>query len=213
MLILASKSPRRKELIAHLGIPFRICPGNSSEELNGSPSAEEAVKILSKRKAEDVFVLYPEDLILGVDTVVYCAGKILGKPKDPAEARAMLTLLSGKTHTVYSGFTLLSKDKSYSEAVATKVTFAPVSEEEMDRYIDSGEPFDKAGGYGIQGQAALFICGIEGDYPSVVGLPLHRIYRALRDEFGVDFKTIPHNSDGVVAPPDLSSDNTKSCRQ
>ena len=99
----------------------------------------------------------------------------------------MLRLLSGCTYTVFSGFTILGKGKAYSESVSTKVQFAPLSEEEIDRYIASGEPMDKAGAYGIQGKASLFVSGIEGDYHSVVGLPLHAIYRALKEEFHFDF--------------------------
>ncbi len=99
----------------------------------------------------------------------------------------MLRLLSGKIHTVFSGFTILGMDKAYSETVSTKVQFAPLSEKEIDLYIASGEPMDKAGAYGIQGKASRFISGIEGDYYSVVGLPLYAIYRALKENFHFDF--------------------------
>ena len=123
-----------------------------------------------------------------VDTVVSIDGRILGKPKDKADARQMLRLLSGRTHTVYSGFTLIGQGQTSTESVATNVAFASMSEREIENYIASGEPTDKAGAYGIQGQGGLFVTGIEGDYYTVVGLPLQRIYIALRDVFGVDFQ-------------------------
>ena len=187
MLILASKSPRREELIARLGIKYAICPGNADETLTSVLPPDETVKVLSRRKAEAVFATHPDDLVLGVDTVVYCDGTILGKPATQAVAKEMLRSLSGKTHTVYSGFTLLSKEKCYSEAVATEVTFAPLSDAEIARYVASGDSMDKAGAYGIQGQAGLFVEKIHGDYNSVVGLPLAAVYAALKREFEVDF--------------------------
>ena len=188
MLILASASPRRRELIARLGIPFEICVSDADESLTAPLPPDETVKELSKRKAAAVAKMRPDDLVLGVDTVVSIDGRILGKPKDKADARQMLRLLSGRTHTVYSGFTLIGQGKTYTESVATNVAFASMSEREIENYIASGEPTDKAGAYGIQGQGGLFVTGIEGDYYTVVGLPLQRIYIALRDVFGVDFQ-------------------------
>lgn len=187
MLILASKSPRREELIARLGVRYAICPGNADETLDTPLPPDDTVKVLSKRKAEAVLIDHPDDLILGADTIVYCDGQILGKPATPEIAEQMLHLLSGKTHIVYSGFTLLTKNKCYSEAVPTKVTFAPLSKAEITRYIESADPFDKAGAYGIQGQAGLFVEKINGDYNAVVGLPLSAVYAALKREFEVDF--------------------------
>ena len=179
---------RRKELIAHLGIPFEICVSDADERLDGPLSPAETVKELSKRKAKAVAATHPDDIILGVDTVVSIDGRILGKPKDTEDARAMLRLLSGRTHTVYSGFTLTGKAGTYSESVATRVTFAQMSDLEIESYIASREPMDKAGAYGIQGLGGRYVIGMEGDYHSVVGLPLQRIYIALRDRYGVEFK-------------------------
>lgn len=188
MLILASASPRRKELIAHLGIPFEICVSDADERLENPLSPDETVKELSKRKAEAVAAARPDDIVLGVDTVVSIDGQILGKPKDEEDARYMLRLLSGRTHTVYSGFTLIGQGKTYTESVATNVTFASLSEDEIEGYIASGEPMDKAGAYGVQGLGGRYVIGVEGDYHSVVGLPLQRIYIALRDIYGVEFQ-------------------------
>ena len=144
MLILASKSPRRKELMELLGVPFEIHQKDIDETPVHPLSPEETVRFLSAKKAEAVAVEHPFDLVLGVDTLVFAQGQILGKPKDPRDAKRMLRLLSGCTHTVFSGFTILGKGKAYSESVSTKVQFAPLSEEEIDRYIASGEPMDKA---------------------------------------------------------------------
>lgn len=187
MLILASGSPRRKELIELLGIPFCVEVSQADENLKEPLPPDETVKELSFRKAEAVAKNHKNEIVLGVDTVVFCGGQILGKPKNEEDAKRMLRLLSGRTHEVYSGFTLIKDGKRYSESVCTSVHFSVLSENEIDAYIASGEPMDKAGAYGIQGKAAKFVVGIEGDYHSVVGLPVQRIYKALCDEYGVTF--------------------------
>lgn len=188
MLILASKSPRRKELIARLGIPFEICPAEVDESVICNRSPKETVLALSALKAEALLKDHPQDLILGSDTVVAIDEKILGKPRSREDAKEMLSLLSGRSHQVFSGFTILLGSKKISRAVMTTVHFAPLSQSEIEKYLDSGEPFDKAGSYGIQGLGGLFVTHIEGDYNAVVGLPLQAVYTALKEEFGVDFK-------------------------
>ena len=185
MLVLASASPRRRELIARLGVDYTFAVSGADERLCPTLRPEEYVIELSRRKAESVAARYPDDLILGVDTVVVLDGAILGKPRDKEDARRMLRALSGRSHEVCSGYTLRSHDKSVSRSVSTTVRFAPLSDREIDRYILSGEPMDKAGAYGIQGLGGLFVTGISGDYYNVVGLPLNDIYGALKTEFGV----------------------------
>ena len=185
MLILASKSPRRKELIGRLGIPFEICPADVDESVVTETDPEKTVLALAELKAQAVFKEHPNDLVLGCDTVVAIDGKILGKPRSVDEAKEMLSLLSGKSHVVFSGVALMNGEKTVCRAVATKVHFAPLTEEETLWYLDSGEPFDKAGAYGIQGLGGLFVTHIEGDYKAVVGLPLQALYQMLKEEFGV----------------------------
>ena len=185
MLVLASQSPRRRELIARLGLPYEVQTSNADESVCGLLRPLELVIELSRRKAEAVAKERPEDLVLGVDTVVVLDGRILGKPKDADDARSMLHLLSGRSHEVCSGFTLISRDKTYSECVSTTVRFAVLTQREIEEYVASGEPLDKAGAYGIQGLGGLFVTGIVGDYYNVVGFPLNAIYDALKNRYGV----------------------------
>ena len=188
MLILASLSPRRKELIGRLGIPFEVCPADIDEGALAETDPKKTVLALSALKAAAIFKEHPMDLVLGADTVVAADGKILGKPTSRKEAAGMLRRLSGKHHQVFSGFTLMSKERTVSRAVVTTVHFAPLTDLEIERYLDSGEPFDKAGAYGIQGLGGLFVTHIEGDYNAVVGLPLQAVYTVLKEEFGVILK-------------------------
>lgn len=201
-IILASQSPRRKELLEQIGLEFEICPAKG-EEIITKTIPEEVVMELSKQKAEEVAAMVssygeshkeittPSDiLVIGADTVVAYDGKILGKPKDEADAKAMLTMLSGNTHSVFTGVTLVLIDKSgrAGELVfyeKTDVKMHKMSEKEIDRYIATGEPMDKAGSYGIQGKCAIYIEKIDGDYNNVVGLPITRIYQELK-KIGID---------------------------
>ena len=185
MLLLASLSPRRKELISRLGIPFGVLPADVNEEGVTGLSPEETVRVLSQMKAQAIAKDHPEDIVLGADTVVAIDGQILGKPHSEAHAREMLRMLGGKSHQVFSGFTICHKDRCISRVAVCDVTFAPLGEEEIEWYLSSGEPFDKAGAYGIQGLGGLFVTGITGDYNAVVGLPLQQVYRTLKEEFGV----------------------------
>ena len=177
--ILASASPRRKELLEQIGVKFDILPA-TGEEVITKELPGEVVMELAKQKAEEVAKTAGADaLVLGADTVVAYEGKILGKPKDEADALRMLTMLSGKEHEVYTGVALIdNRDQSMENFFErTKVTMYPVSEEEIRDYIAGGEPMDKAGAYAIQGLFAEFIVKIDGDYNNVVGLPIGRIMR------------------------------------
>ena len=180
-LILASSSPRRQELLEKTGIPFTIDPADIDETIDLSHPIEEEIQRLAFRKAEAVFARHPEAIILGSDTVVYCQGKVLGKPKDAEDARRMLGMLSGHRHEVITGLCLLSDRRRYNTVSTAYVTFDVMSEEEIENYIASGEPFGKAGSYAIQGKASCFITGIEGDYYSIVGLPVHLVYEELKN--------------------------------
>ena len=201
-IILASQSPRRKELLEQIGLEFEICPAKG-EEIITKTVPEEVVMEISKQKAEEVAAMVstyaqehkdittPSDiLVIGADTVVAYSGKILGKPVDEADAKRMLTMLSGNTHSVFTGVTLVLIDKSgrAGELVfyeKTDVKMHEMTELEIDRYIATGEPMDKAGSYGIQGKCAIYIEKIEGDYNNVVGLPIARIYQELK-KIGID---------------------------
>ncbi len=201
-IILASASPRRKELLEQIGLSFEICPARG-EEIITKILPEEVVQELSQQKAREVAamlrqyaadhtdIMTPQDiLVIGADTVVAAEGKILGKPKDEEDAYHMLSMLSGKTHAVYTGVTFIFLDKNgrageHTFFEKTDVTMYPMSEAEIRRYIATGEPMDKAGSYGIQGKCAIYIEKINGDYNNVVGLPIARIYQELQ-KLGID---------------------------
>lgn len=186
-IILASQSPRRRELLCQMGlIQFVICPAKGEEHTDPRLSPAQLVEALSLQKAEEVSGRSkPEDLIIAADTVVSIDGQILGKPRDPDHARTMLQLLSGRENTVYTGVTVLQNGKKLTQHEATRVRFRPLSQAEIDGYVRSGEPMDKAGAYGIQGLGALLVEGIDGDYCNVVGLPVCRLGQMLT-QFGVD---------------------------
>jgi len=179
LLILASQSPRRKELLKKLQIPFQVVASNIDERLFADLPPTDLVVTLAEQKAKAVSRFYPDSFVIGADTIVTLDNEILGKPSDRQEAKQMLKRLSGRTHTVYTGVAVAHKQIVESFIDKTEVTFWEVSEEEIDSYLDSGEPFDKAGAYGIQGLGALFVQAISGDYYSVVGLPIARLSRLL----------------------------------
>lgn len=181
MFYLASASPRRQELLQRVLPDFEICPADADESLPDGIAPDEAVKLLSARKACVVSHLHPADWVLGADTIVSLDGMILGKPHDEEEALAMLSALSGKTHQVYTGVTLQQGQRVHSFSVCSDVTFYPLSAEEIRSYIQTGEPMDKAGAYGIQGLGALLVERISGDYFNIVGLPIARLLRELRN--------------------------------
>lgn len=182
-MILASGSPRRKELLQMLEVPFEVLVSDTEEIITKNEPAE-VTKELSYQKAMAVAEQVEEGIIIGADTVVSIDGKILGKPADTEEAREMIYKLQGKSHMVYTGVTVIAKSgdmvSASSFAEGTKVNVAPMTENEIEAYISTDEPYDKAGAYGIQGLFGKFIEGIEGDYFNVVGLPVHRLYEELK---------------------------------
>ncbi|WP_026693773.1 Maf family protein [Peribacillus kribbensis] len=179
-LILASSSPRRKELLQLLQMPFTIISSDADETLPSQISPEEAVKKLSLLKAKAVFGLEPEACVIGADTIVVLGDKILGKPKDRQDARQTLEMLSGKKHEVLTGVSIVAKEKTVTFYEKTEVVFWDLTKEEIENYLDTGDPFDKAGSYGIQGFGSVLVKEIKGDYFSVVGLPVARLSRELR---------------------------------
>lgn len=177
MIILASKSPRRRELLKYITDDFEIQSADVDETLPNGIEPCEAVKYLSKIKAEPF--RNSNDIVIGADTVVSINNEILGKPTDEEDAKKMLKLLSGKTHTVYTGVTIIKGDRQESFAQATEVTFHDLDDEIINKYIATGSPMDKAGAYGIQDFGALLVKKIDGDYFNVVGLPISTLYRFL----------------------------------
>ena len=183
-LILASASPRRQELLRGLGFSFEVRTADIDETMDASRGAEAEVARISRAKAEAVRAQVQHDaLIIAADTIVCVDDRILGKPHTEAEAAEMLRLLSGRAHQVRTGVTVLRGDAAATEVETTQVHFRTVTEAEIAAYIATGEPMDKAGAYGIQGCAAVFAEGIEGDYFNVMGLPLCRLDRMLK-QFG-----------------------------
>ncbi|AIK35971.1 MULTISPECIES: Maf family protein [Bacillus] len=179
-LILASGSPRRKELLELAGVPFEIVVSEIEETIGAYSSPADIVMSLALQKASAVVENHEDSVVLGADTIVTYESRILGKPKDEAEAKEILQLLSGKTHEVYTGVALISKEKTVTFYERTEVTFWELTEEEVDAYIATKEPLDKAGSYGIQGKGSIFVQHIQGDYYSVVGLPIARLVRELK---------------------------------
>ena len=180
MLILASQSPRRRELLTMLGLHFTVITADIDETMDETLPVEQAVAEVCKRKAEAVAKIQPEDLVLAADTIVVVDGKVLGKPHSPEEAKAMLRLLSGRDHQVFTAFCLWQKGTANTHVEMTRLRFRPLSEEEISAYVATGSPMDKAGAYGIQDQAAIFVEAMDGDYYNVMGLPLCSLAKALR---------------------------------
>ena len=207
-LVLASASPRRRELLSQIGLEFTVMPSKKEENAKAT-EAGALVQELSRQKAVDIWEQLsggqgqnpdadqeqiseetqepnlngkrqPELLVIGADTVVCCEGKILGKPHSREAAAEMLTALQGRSHDVYTGVTLYSQSETVTFFECTQVEFYPMTEVEISEYIDSKEPMDKAGAYGIQGLGARFVKGIRGDYNNVVGLPVGRLYQELK---------------------------------
>ena len=178
-LILASASPRRQELLALFGVPFLIDPAGGPERPPAGASPAETVMALSAAKAREVAARSPGALVIGADTVVELDGRLLGKPRDEADAFSMLRALSGNEHRVYTGVTLVRDAQCVSDAEMTRVFFREMTDAEISAYIATGEPMDKAGAYGYQGVAGLFVERIDGDFFNVVGLPLCRLGRML----------------------------------
>ncbi|AKX93289.1 septum formation protein Maf [Moorella thermoacetica] len=186
-LVLASASPRRRELLARLGLPFTIQPSRIDESVYRHLPPAARVEALALAKARAMAAGLTDALVLGADTLVVCEGRVLGKPDSPAAAARMLAFLSGRTHTVYTGVAVVQAPRG-PEGVTharTAVTFRHLTPDQIEAYVATGEPLDKAGAYGIQGRGALLVAGIEGDYFNVVGLPLVQVEELLAI-FGVD---------------------------
>ena len=179
MIILASQSPRRKELLSLITEDFIICPAEGEEKKDLSISPSDLVMNLSQQKALEVGQKYKNDVIIGADTIVVCEGEVLGKPVDEEDSRRMLSLLSGRTHGVYTGTSIYKNGKISSFYQKTDVTFFDLTDEEIEWYISTGEPSDKAGAYGIQGYGALLIKEINGDFYTVMGLSVGKLKREL----------------------------------
>ena len=178
-LILASQSPRRKELLGLFGIPFTVRVASVDEAMDASANPIDEVARVSRLKALAV-PRTAEDVVVAADTIVVCNNKVLGKPKDEADACAMLRLLSGRDHQVMTGLTVLAGEECYTCTEVTDIHFRPLSDREIRAYVATGEPMDKAGSYAIQGGAALFAEKMHGDYYNVMGLPVCRLGQILR---------------------------------
>ena len=182
-LVLASASPRRREILPLLGLPFETAPAGSEPAIDPRLPLDQAVCAVARGKAAEVASRFPGRTVLGADTVVSVDGLVLGKPRDPEDARRMLRLLQGRSHTVYTGVWLFGpgfppKGKGFADSA--RVAFFPLTPREIDEYVATGEPMDKAGAYGIQGAGLRNIRGIEGDFYTVMGLPGGRLWRFLQ---------------------------------
>ena len=177
MFILASASPRRRELFGLISDDFRIVPSNAEETAPDGIAAENLPEYLARLKAGDIAAKYPFDTVIGADTVVILDGKVLGKPENPENAVRMLTALSGKRHKVITGCAVYKNGACRSFSSVTEVEFYPLDDKEISDYVATGEPLDKAGAYGIQGRGALFVKSVNGDYFNVVGLPVAALRR------------------------------------
>lgn len=187
--ILASASPRRIELLRLLGLDFAVMPSGADESFRPGESPPAHTLRLSADKADLIATENPGSWVLGADTIVVIDGAVLGKPADPAEARRMLKKLSARSHTVFTGFTLARQTAriAVSEVVESTVIFREISEDEMAWYVNSPEPYDKAGGYAVQGRGAFFIKEIRGSYTNVMGLPLCEVVDALKKVGAIKF--------------------------
>lgn len=178
-IILASASPRRRELLSVITEDFTVIPSSAEEIIPEGTPIEKTAESLAVIKAQAVAKDYPQSIVLGADTCVISENQILGKPKTKEEAFRMLKMLSGKIHSVFTGCAIVKNGETKSFSTETRVEFYPLSDKEIEDYVNTSEPYDKAGGYGIQGKASLFVRGIEGDYFNVVGLPIAELSRYL----------------------------------
>jgi septum formation protein len=184
IIILASKSPRRRYLLQQAGLSFRVIPSSIDETSVTISSPETYVRLLSEAKANDIAVKYPDKWVIGADTIVLQEGTVLGKPGSQTEARTMIKRLSGQTHQVLTGYTICckAKSRSFSETIKTDVLFKNLTDEEIEWYIQTEESFDKAGAYAIQGLGTFLVKSINGSYTNVVGLPVCEVIEFLLKE-------------------------------
>ena len=196
LLILASSSPRRKYLLEQAGLSFSVVPSSIDEKSVPISSPETYVRVLSEAKADNVSEKYPGKWVIGADTIVLKDETILGKPGSRAEARTMLKQLSGQTHQVFTGYSICCKVKSrkFSETIKTQVLFKNLTDQEIEWYIHTTEPFDKAGAYAIQGLGAFLVKSINGSYTNVVGLPVCEVVEFLIKEGILSINNITYNS-------------------
>lgn len=180
-LILASQSPRRKELLERCGIPFLCMPADIDETIDTERPLEEEIEKLSIRKAQHILLQKPDCVVIGSDTIVAVDGKPLGKPHDEKTAEKMLEMIQGRSHQVITGLAVLSSQRRYVSHETAEVVFEKMDEEEIHRYIETGECFDKAGAYGIQGYGGRYVKEIHGDFYAIMGLPLHLVYKELKN--------------------------------
>ena len=179
MIILASASPRRKELLSLICDNFKIIPADIEEKLEGNVNLYDIPEYLARQKASAVYKLHPDDIVIGCDTGVFVDNMMIGKPKSEKAAVEILKLLSGKTHRVITGVAICGKGEPISFSKVTEVEFYKLSDKEILEYVETGEPMDKAGAYGIQGKGGVLIRQIKGDYFNVVGLPVAELKRRL----------------------------------
>lgn len=181
-LILASASPRRRELLSNAGISFIVIPSSAPETMQAGETPQEYALRVAGEKALDVARSHPGFWVLAADTIVEIDGQVLGKPRDEADGQRMLRLLSGRTHRVMTAFILLDGEGQAraTQAVASRVTFRPLADGQIDDYLATGEPFDKAGAYAVQGLGAALVERVEGSYTNIVGLPIDEVLAALR---------------------------------
>lgn len=183
-LILASGSPRRRQLLALITPDYQVVPSTVEEQRITAPDPASLARALALAKARAVAADHPGDLVLGCDTVVDCGGQVFGKPRDKADALRMLQALSGRAHLVHTGVCVCCGPRMEAAVETTTVHFAPIPQAQLQAYVDTDEPYDKAGAYAIQGRAALWCTGIEGCYYNIMGLPVYRTARMLAD-FGL----------------------------
>ena len=185
-LVLASASPRRKEIFEQLGFTFEIKPSSKEPPMREGEDIREAVLNSARTKAEDIFESNPDAVVVGADTVVVLDNKALGKPKDTGDAKKMLRSLSGRVHEVLTGVFVCSENTKKGFVASTKVEFYELSDEEIEWYVATGEPMDKAGSYGIQCKGVRFVKGIVGDYFNVVGFPAAEFMHTFKEELNND---------------------------
>jgi septum formation protein len=186
-IVLASQSPRRRELLSLIGIPHDVLPADLDESVLPGEVPQEHAERLARSKAEAIASREPASVVIGADTIVVLDGDILGKPRDPGEAATILRRLSGRTHTVHTAVAVAHRGRTVSGVESVEVTFRPLSDRQIASYIATGEPMDKAGAYGIQGYGAVIVERVHGDYFAVMGLALGRLV-GLLDEVGVSYR-------------------------
>ncbi len=189
-MVLASQSPRRRELLALVGIPHAVLPADIDESVFEGELPVPHCERLARTKAAALAERHPDAVVIGADTIVVVDGSILGKPRDSGEAASMLRRLSGRTHTVFTAIAVSLAGETRSDVVEVEVTFRALSDETIDAYVATGEPMDKAGAYGIQGYGATIVERVHGDYFAVMGLPLGRMTELLRD-LGLSYRFGP----------------------